>query len=132
MALRDNELAAAAIGVRSAATRLTAFALGAFFAGVAGGLWGHLVTNLTPAAFSIALAFNLVVMVVIGGSGSLAGAVVAALGLSLVTELLRPVEQGTGLYGLTQMVVALCLLTVLILRPQGLFGGGEPALLGGG
>jgi hypothetical protein len=74
MALRENEMAAACMGVSRARSRLIAFALGAFFAGVGGALWAHLLTNLTPGSFNLALAFMLVVMVVIGGSGSLVGA----------------------------------------------------------
>ena len=131
MAIRENELAAACVGIRRTGMRLTAFVLGAFFAGIAGGLWAHLVTNLTPTSFSIMLAFFLVVMVVIGGSGSLTGAVVAALGLTLLTQALRPVEQNLGVYGLSQIVIALLLIGILIFRPQGLFGSREPAWLVG-
>jgi branched-chain amino acid transport system permease protein len=124
MALRENEMAAACMGVARARARLAAFALGAFFAGVGGALWAHLLTNLTPASFDLALAFMLVVMVVVGGSGSLTGAVVAAVALVVVRELLRPVEQAVGAYGLVQIIVALLLIATLILRPHGLFGSG--------
>ena len=106
-----------------------AFAIGAVFAGIAGGLWAHLVTNLTPNSLGVFLAFQLVVMVVLGGQGSLAGAALAAIGLSAIANLLRPVEQTTGIYGITQIVVALVLIGVLIFRPQGLFGSREPGLL---
>jgi branched-chain amino acid transport system permease protein len=126
MAVRDNELAAASIGIRLAASRLAAFALGAACAGAAGALWAHLVGNLTPASFGIPLAFTLVAMVVLGGTGSLTGAVIAALALSLLTDALRPLEQAAGLYGLTQIIVALLLIGSMILRPAGLFGGREP------
>lgn len=128
VAIRENEMAAACMGVRRARLRLVAFALGAFFAGVAGALWAHLLTNLTPNSFGIALAFMLVVMVVIGGTGSLVGAAVAAIGLTLLAEVLRPLEQAMGAYGLVQMVVASMLIATLLLRPQGFFGGGEPGL----
>ncbi|KAA0969609.1 branched-chain amino acid ABC transporter permease [Aureimonas fodinaquatilis] len=126
MAIRENELAAAAIGVDRARYRLKAFALGAFFAGVGGALWAHLVTNLTPASFGIPLAFMLVAMVVIGGSGSLIGAAVAAILLSVVGEVMRPVERELGAYGLIQITIALILIAVMLLRPKGLFGSGEP------
>lgn len=129
MALRENEMAAACMGVNRARSRLAAFALGAFFAGVGGALWAHLLTNLTPQSFNLALAFMLVVMVVIGGSGSLVGALVAAVGLTVLRELLRPVEQAANAYGLVQILIALALIATLILRPQGLFGSGEPRIL---
>ncbi|MDX1607513.1 MAG: hypothetical protein R3202_15075, partial [Candidatus Competibacterales bacterium] len=112
--------------------RLAAFALGAFFAGVAGALWAHLLTNLTPGSFGIPLAFTLVAMVVIGGGGSLTGAVLAAILLSVLSELLRPVEQAFGAYGLVQIVIALLLIAVLLLRPQGFLGSTEPRWLRSG
>ncbi len=129
LAIRENEMAAACMGVRCARARLAAFAMGAFFAGVGGALWAHLLTNLTPVSFGIPLAFMLVVMVVIGGSGSLTGALLAALAISTLSEALRPLEQAMGAYGLVQIVIALLLIAVLLLRPQGFFGSGEPGVL---
>lgn len=129
LAIRENEMAAACMGVPRARTKLAAFALGAFFAGVGGALWAHLLTNLTPGSFSITLAFMLVVMVVIGGSGSLVGAAMAAVALTFLSEALRPVEQALGAYGLVQIVIAILLIAMLLLRPQGFFGSAEPSLL---
>jgi len=129
MAIRENEMAAACMGVRRARARLAAFALGGFFAGAAGALWAHLLTNLTPGSFGIMLAFMLVVMVVIGGSGSLVGAAVAAIAITLLGEFLRPVEQMMGAYGLVPILVAILLIATLLLRPQGFFGSAEPRLL---
>lgn len=129
LAIRENEMAAACMGVGRARSKLAAFALGAFFAGVAGALWAHLLTNLTPNSFDLTLAFMLVVMVVIGGSGSLTGAIVAAVVIMLLREVLRPVEQAAGAYGLVQIIIALLLIGTLLLRPQGLFGSAEPRWL---
>ncbi len=129
MAIRENEMAAACMGVRRARAKLGALAVGAFFAGAAGALWAHLLTNLTPGTFNIMLAFMLVVMVVIGGSGSLTGAVVAAVAISLIGEVLRPIEQAFGAYGLVPIMVASLLVATLLLRPQGFFGSSEPRLL---
>ena len=78
LAIRENELAAACLGVKITRTRILSFALGAFFAGVAGGLWAHLVTLVTPTSFTFLFAFQLVVMVVLGGSGSITGAALVA------------------------------------------------------
>lgn len=131
MAVRENELAAACAGVSPARAKMTAFVLGAVLAGIAGGLWVHLVTAITPDSFSILLAFMLVVMVVVGGSGSITGAVIAALAVSLVSEAIKPVQEAIGAYGLSQIVTALAVLLVLIFRPTGLFGHREPAVVAG-
>lgn len=129
LAIRENEMAAACMGVPRARAKLAAFSLGAFFAGVGGVLWAHLLTNLTPGSFGIALAFMLVVMVVIGGSGSLVGAALAAIALTFLSEALRPLEQAMGAYGLVQIVIAVLLIAMLLLRPQGFFGSAEPSFL---
>ncbi len=126
LAIRENELAAACLGIRVARTRILAFALGAFFAGVAGGLWVHLVTLISPNSFTFLMAFQLVVMVVLGGMGSITGAIIVATVLTISTELLRPVEEAAGLFGASQMIVAVVVLVVLIFRPTGLFGAAEP------
>ena len=136
MALRENEMAARCLGISALRLRMTAFVLGAFFAGLSGAQMAHLITVITPGTYSVLLAFNLVVMIVVGGSGSLTGAVAAAIGLSVLSEALRPVEESLELYGLSQVILALCLLLILVFRPGGLFGSGEPAavrrFLGGG
>lgn len=129
LAVRENELAAACLGVRVARLRIFAFALGAFFAGVAGGLWAHLVTLISPSSFSFLLAFQLVVMIVLGGAGSITGVALVAVALTLAQETLRPVEEAAGLFGASQIIVALATLLVLIYRPAGLFGTAEPDLL---
>jgi branched-chain amino acid transport system permease protein len=136
MATRENELAAECVGINTVRVRMLAFVLGAFAAAVAGALLVHLIGVVTPKSYSVLLAFNLVVMVVIGGSGSITGAVVAASAITILSEALRPMEESMGLYGLSQVIVALSLILVLYLRPQGLFGSSEPValrrLFGGG
>lgn len=129
LAIRENEMAARCMGISAARVKLIAFALGAFFAGVAGGLMAHLITVITPVTFSILLAFNLVVMVVVGGTGSLTGAILAAIGISVLYEALRPLEGYFQAYGLSQIILALGLIIVLIYRPKGLFGSREPWFL---
>ena len=126
LAIRENELAAACLGVKVARTRVLAFALGAFFAGIGGGLWVHLVTLISPSSFTFLLAFQLVVMVVLGGAGSITGAILVAVALTVATELLRPVEEAANLFGASQIIVAVGVLLVLIFRPSGLFGTAEP------
>ena len=129
LAIRENEMAAECLGVSLAGTRIMAFALGAFFAGVAGGLWAHLVTVITPTSFSVVMTFNLVVMVVVGGSGSITGATFAAVMLTLVAEFLRPLEESLEAYGISEIIIAIGLLLILIFRPQGIFGSQEPSFL---
>jgi len=129
LAVRENELAAQCSGINAARIRTLAFVLGAIVAAMAGALFVHLISVITPKTFSLLLAFNLVVMVVIGGSGSIIGAMLAAAAITILSEVLRPVEENLGLYGLSQVVVALCLILVLYLRPAGLFGTGEPMLV---
>lgn len=129
LAIRENELAASCLGVKVTHTRIFAFALGAFFAGVSGGLWAHLVTLISPSSFTFLLAFQLVVMIVVGGSGSITGTMLAAAILTIATEMLRPVEESLDLFGASQILTALCVLLVLIFRPRGLFGTAEPDLL---
>jgi branched-chain amino acid transport system permease protein len=130
LAIRENELAAACLGVKVARMRILSFVLGAFLAGIAGGLWVHLVTLISPSSFSFILAFQIVVMVVLGGTGSITGAVLVAVVLSVLTQLLRPVEEAANAFGASQMIVAFVVLIVLITRPKGLFGTAEPDLVG--
>ncbi|MBA7619360.1 hypothetical protein ES703_26698 [subsurface metagenome] len=110
-------------------TRLLAFVIGAFFAGVSGGLWAHLVTVITPRSFSIIMAFSLVVMVVVGGTGSITGSVFGAGLVTLLIEILRPLEETLVVYGINEIIVSVGLLLILIFRPRGLFGSVEPAFL---
>jgi branched-chain amino acid transport system permease protein len=131
MSVRENEMAAACSGIDPARVKMLAFVIGAFFAGIVGALWTHLVTTITPGSFSIMLAFMLVVMVVIGGTGSITGAIVAALVIVGLDEGLKVIQTSLGVYGLSQIVIALGVLLVLIFRPRGLFGSAEPRIFGG-
>ena len=130
-AMREDETAAHCSGVNLFRTRVLALMIGAFFAGVSGGLWAHLVTAITPGSFSIVLAFVIVVMVVVGGTGSVTGGLCAALVITLITEVFRPLEEALDVYGLGQIAMSLILLAVLIFRPKGLLGSREPDWLTG-
>ncbi len=126
IAIRENEMAARCLGINVFAVKLQALVIGAFFAGVAGGLWGHLITALTPNSFSLLLAFMLVVMVVVGGAGSISGSLVGAVLFTVITELFRPLEENFSIYGVGEIFMALVLIAILIFRPQGLFSCYEP------
>jgi branched-chain amino acid transport system permease protein len=129
LAVREDAMAAQCLGVNLFKTRVAALVIGAFFAGVAGGLWAHLVTAITPTSFSLLMAFNIVVMVVVGGSGSITGSFISAIIFSVITEIFRPLEEAFEVYGIGEVIMALILILILIYRPQGLFGSREPAVL---
>ncbi len=129
-AIKEDELAAECLGVNLTGHKLLAFCLSAFFAGIGGALWGHLITVITPGSFSYGQTFNLVVMSVVGGMSSITGGVVGALVMTLVPELLRNLESGITLwgialpplYGLSQIILAIALILVILFRPNGLLG----------
>ena len=132
LAIREDEMAAQCLGIHLFFTRVAALAIGAFFAGIAGGLWAHLITAITPGSFSLIMAFNIVVMVVVGGMGSMTGSLLAAILFSTLTEFFRPLEEHFEMYGIGEIVMALVLVLILIYRPKGMFGSGEPKILLGG
>jgi branched-chain amino acid transport system permease protein len=134
-ASREDADAARVIGVSVSRERRRAFVLGAFMAGVAGFLYAHFLLTFGPNAFYFGLTFTTVAMLVIGGFKSLSGAVVGVVFVSALTELLRRIEvEGLGPVsaletpGLTEVVLAACLLAVLIRRPDGITGGREPTV----
>ena len=129
LSVREDETAAQCLGVNLFQTRVAALVIGAFFAGVAGGLWAHLVTAITPSSFSLIMAFNIVVMVVVGGTGSITGSFIAAIIFTVLTEIFRPLEEILNVYGIGEVMMALILILILIYRPQGLFGSREPGIL---
>ncbi|PIE36132.1 branched-chain amino acid ABC transporter permease [candidate division KSB3 bacterium] len=131
-AIREDEMAAQCAGINLFFTRIAALVIGAFFAGIAGGLWAHLITAITPGSFSLLMAFNIVVMVVVGGMGSMTGSLLAAFLFSTLTEFFRPLEEQFGVYGVGEIVMALVLVLILIYRPKGMFGTGESKILVGG
>jgi branched-chain amino acid transport system permease protein len=75
------------------------------------------------------MAFNIVVMIVVGGTGSISGAFCVAVIFSILTEAFRPLEETLGMYGLGEILMALILVLILIYRPAGLFGTREPGFL---
>ena len=130
MAIREDTTAAAARGVNVTGHRMLAFCVGAFFAGIAGALWGHLITAITPHSFSFLITFNVVVMLVVGGMGSISGSIAGATLMTLVPEFLRRLETslslgGHPMYGLSQIIIAVTIMLVMIFRRQGLLGGRE-------
>ena len=119
IAVREDEVAAEALGMDTTRIKVTAFVIGAFFAGLAGGLFAHTTGYLNPSSFQFMKSIEIMVMVVLGGMGSLTGSVLAAILLTVLPEALRAAQN-------YRMVLYSSLLIVLMLaRPQGMFGSAE-------
>ncbi len=124
LTVRDDEIAAEAIGVNTTKYKVIAFVLAAFFAGIAGGLYAHFIGYLTPEGFSFMKSIEIIVMVILGGMGNTAGVIVAAILLTILPEVLRPVQQ------YRMVIYSLLLIILMLTRPQGIFGGiKRPAFL---
>jgi branched-chain amino acid transport system permease protein len=120
-AIRGDEIAAEAMGVRTTRYKVLAFVISSALAGVAGGLSGQLFANpLNPQQLNFMKSIEVVVMVVLGGIGSITGAVFGAGILTVLPEALRTVDQQFP--GLRMVIYALLLILFMIFRPQGLFG----------
>lgn len=131
LAVREDEIAAQAMGINTTKIKVRAFVLGAFFAGMAGVLFAHMERTVLIASFNFDKSFGFVTMVVLGGLGSVTGSVLAAIVLTTLPEILR--AWGADQYRL--VIYALLLVLMMLLRPQGIFGRGElnlSKLLGGG
>ncbi len=113
-AVRDNETAADAMTVNTRKTKMVAFLLGAFWAGVAGGLFAHVMRYINPGTFGIQRLAEILAMVYFGGLNSVVGSIVGAVSINLISEMLRPLE----IY--KWIVIPLILILVMIYRPTGL------------
>ena len=116
LAIRENEIAAESMGVHTTKYKVLAFTIGAFFAGVAGVLFGHNMYILTPASFTFMQSFNILIMVVMGGLGSMTGSVAGALVVTVLSAALASFPNAR------MIIYALALILLMFYRPQGLFG----------
>ena len=121
LAVREDEIAAESMGVNTTSAKVRAFATGAFFAGVSGALFAHYLRYLNPQTFDFNRSFEVIIMVVLGGLGSLTGSVVAAVFLTILKELLRPLQELTKL-DFRMVIYAVLLIVLMLTRPNGLFG----------
>jgi branched-chain amino acid transport system permease protein len=120
-AIRSDEIAAEAMGVQTTRYKVLAFVISAGLAGVAGGLWGQLFANpLNPQNLNFVKSIEVIVMIVLGGIGSITGAVIGATTLTVLPELLRGFDQQFP--GLRMVLYALLLILLMIFRPQGIMG----------
>jgi branched-chain amino acid transport system permease protein len=120
-AVRADEIAAEAMGVDTTRYKVLAFVISAALAGVAGGLSGQLFANpLNPQNLNFVKSIEVIVMIVLGGIGSITGAVFGATTLTILPEALRTFDQQFP--GLRMVLYSLLLILLMIFRPQGLFG----------
>jgi branched-chain amino acid transport system permease protein len=116
LSVREDEVAAEAMGINTTYYKVNAFVIGAFFAGIAGGLFGHYLMYLHTNSFTFMKSIEVVIMVVLGGMGSITGSILAAIILTILPEFLRILKD-------YRMVIYSFILIVLMLtRPQGIFG----------
>ena len=119
IAVHDDEIAAGAVGLNPTRYKVTAFVVGAFFAGVAGGLYAHHITFISPSGFDFMKSIDIVVMVILGGMGRTAGVICAAVLLTLLPEFLR------GFAEYRMILYSLLIIGLMLARPQGLFAFGK-------
>jgi branched-chain amino acid transport system permease protein len=124
-AAREDEVAARAMGIRVGLLRGVALVLSALIVGVAGGVYGQSLGSFNPDVFYLDLTFLTLAMLVVGGVNSLSGAVVGALLLTFLSQILRDIEASLDRPGLTEVCFALILILILALRPAGITGGKE-------
>lgn len=122
ISVREDEIAAEAMGINTTKYKVMAFVMASFFAGIAGGLYGHYFMFLDPKSFDFLKSFDILAFVVFGGMGSLSGCVLSTAILTTLPEALRPIAQ----YRL--VIYALCLVLLMLFRPQGLLGTKELSL----
>ncbi len=115
LATHDDEIASEAVGLNTTRYKIVAFVIGAFFAGTAGGLYGHFKMTITPTGFDFTKSIEIVVMVILGGMGNTLGVILAAILLTLLPEILRPVAE------YRMIIYSLMLIILMLARPQGLF-----------
>jgi len=116
IALRESEVAAQTIGVDIAKYKTIAFAISAFYTGVAGGLFAYLITFLSPDAFTIELSIDFIAMIVTGGMGSILGSIIGAVILTGIQQVLA------GLLDLQILIFGLSLIIFMIFMPRGIVG----------
>lgn len=115
IAVHDDEVAAGAMGINPVRYKVTAFIVGAFFAGVAGGLYAHHKQFLSPTGFDFMKSIDIVVMVILGGMGRTLGVILAAILLTILPESLR------GFADYRMIIYSLLIIILMLVRPQGLF-----------
>jgi branched-chain amino acid transport system permease protein len=121
IAIREDELAAEAMGVNTTHFKILAFIIGAFYAGLAGGLYAFLFRYINPKDFGFMRSIEILCMVVLGGMGNTYGAVLGALMITVLPEFLRSVSPVVAQYRM--VLYGLLLMVMMIVKPQGILSG---------
>ncbi|HAQ41709.1 MAG TPA: branched-chain amino acid ABC transporter permease [Clostridiales bacterium] len=116
ISIREDEIAAESMGVNTTRYKVTAFAIGAFFAGIAGALYSSYFYFIKPNIFGFMKSIDILVIVVFGGMGSITGSVIAAVALAVLTTFLQAYSE------LRMIIYALLLVVIMLFRPQGILG----------
>jgi branched-chain amino acid transport system permease protein len=122
IAVREDEIAASSIGVNAVRAKTAAFVVGAFFGAVAGGMYSSYFYFIKPDLFGFLKSIDILIIVVLGGLGSLSGSVIAAILLAVVSTTLQPFPE------LRMVIYGLILVLIMVFRPQGLMGDRELAV----
>lgn len=116
ISIRENEIAAEAMGINTTKYKVMAFVVGAFFAGIAGGLSAHMFYIINPTSFNFIKSFEILVIVVLGGLGSTSGSIVGAIVLTMIFTMLQDYPE------IRMIVYSFLLIVMMIFRPSGLMG----------
>lgn len=116
ISVREDEIAAEAMGINTTKYKVVAFTMGAFFAGIAGALFAHYLMYINPSSFTFMKSVEVLVMVTLGGLGSITGSVLAAVLLTILSEALRAVGE------LRMIIYSALLILLMLFRPQGIMG----------
>src|ERR1700682_2394543 len=119
LSVREDEVAAEAMGIDTTGYKVRAFVISAFFGGVAGAMSGAFEGNLAPQSFTFVRSFEIVAMVVLGGMGSITGSVIAASVLTILPEALRSLGEWANL---RMVIYSVALIVLMLVRPRGLLG----------
>jgi len=129
-AIREDSVAAKSMGINVFSHQVVTFVIGSFFAGVGGALWAHLITTIDPKSFMFQKTFEILIMVVIGGLGSISGAIIGAslytVGLEFLRVLEEPISIGPiyipGIPGMRMVVLSLILIIIMLFWRRGIMG----------
>jgi len=119
ISIREDEIAAESVGINATRAKTLAFTVGAFFGAIAGGLYASYFYFIKPDLFGFLKSIDILVIVVLGGLGSLTGSIIAAILLALLQTFLQPFPE------LRMIIYSLALVMIMIFRPQGLMGSRE-------
>jgi len=129
-AIREDEIAAESMGINLFKHKVTSFVIGSFIAGIGGGLLGHLIGTIDPLMFRFLMTFNILLIVVLGGIGSITGSVVSAVAVTFLLEQMRFLDQAItigslelpAVPGMRMVIFAILLMSVILFYPKGLMG----------